>query len=79
MGLIHQVILQERNAIQKYLEDWVQVNLIKFNRVKCKVLHLGQGNPQYHYRLGVEWIESSPVEDFGIPVSEKLDMNQQCA
>ena len=28
---------------------------LKFNQVKCKVLHMGQGNSQYQYRLGGEW------------------------
>ena len=39
-----------------------QVNFMRFNKAKCKVLHLGQDNRHYQYKLGDERIECSPAK-----------------
>ena len=44
------------------LETWAQRNLMKCNKGKCRVLHLGRNNPMHQYRLGVDLLESNSVE-----------------
>lgn len=46
------------------------------NEAKCKLLYLGQVNPQYQYKLGGDGIESSPSEkNLGVLVDRRLNMS----
>jgi len=58
------------------LESWVERNMMKLNKGKCRVLHLGRNNPMHEYRLGADLLESSSVErDQAVLVDDRLTMS----
>ncbi|KAK4811153.1 hypothetical protein QYF61_019784 [Mycteria americana] len=71
--------LEGQEALQRdldRLEHWAIVNGMKFN----KILHLGWSNAGHKYKLGEEWLGSSPAErDLGVLVNSRLNRSQQCA
>ncbi|KAJ7421925.1 rna-directed dna polymerase from mobile element jockey-like [Pitangus sulphuratus] len=72
--------LHGRDAILRdldRLERWVPATeLTKFNKAEYEVLHLGQTNPQYQYRLEAELVKRNPAEkDLGILVDEKFGVS----
>ncbi|KAK4824906.1 hypothetical protein QYF61_021421 [Mycteria americana] len=73
--------LERQEALQRdldRLEHWAVINGMKFKKSKCQILHLGWSNAGHKYKLGEEWLESSPAErGLGVLVGSRLSRSQQ--
>ncbi|PKU47575.1 rna-directed dna polymerase from mobile element jockey-like [Limosa lapponica baueri] len=57
------------------LEKWANRNLMKFNRRKYKVPHLGRNNPSHQHTLKATHLENSFAEkDLGVLLDHKPAM-----
>ncbi|CAM5092187.1 unnamed protein product [Eretmochelys imbricata] len=75
-ALEHMIKIQ--NDLDK-LEKCSEIIRMKFNKNKCKVLHLGRNNQLHTYKMGNDCLGSNTVErDLGVIVDRKLNMSQQC-
>ena len=62
------------------LEEWTNRNLMKFNKGKSKILHLGRNKPLQQYTLGDDCLESSFVKKrLMLLVDNKVILSQHCS
>lgn len=63
------------DLISNWSKDW----LVKLNASKCKVMHFGNRNNKYEYRLNERLLEETTTErDLGVFISNDLKWAHQC-
>jgi len=55
-------LLERQSGQLQGMHCWAARNLMRFNKGKCRVLHLGRNNSMHQYRLGADLLESSSAE-----------------
>ena len=51
---------------------------MRFNKSKCRVLHLRRNNHMHEYRVGADLLERSSVEkDLGVLLSSRISLTGQ--
>ena len=60
--------------------SWSDKWLLNFNGDKCKVMHFGQNNVKYDYKLhGCNLINVTEEKDLGIIIANDLECAAQCS
>lgn len=60
-------------------EHWATINDMKFNKKKCRTLHLRCRNVGHKWKLGKEWLKHPCREGSGVLVNSRLSMYHQRA
>ena len=73
-------VKQLQNSIDEMYE-WTTKWLLKFNKQKCKIVHLGKNNKKYDYFIGtgedrIKLEESDLEKDLGIYIDPELNFKK---
>ena len=67
---------EDINQVRQWSEKWQ----LPFNETKCKVLHIGPGNPLQTYSMQDRTLESTSLEkDLGVQMDQDLKFRKQAA
>ena len=59
------------------LESRAERNLMRLNKLKCRIQHLGRNNHTHEYRLGADLLERCSVEkDLCVLMDSRLAVSQ---
>jgi hypothetical protein len=62
------------NKLSEWTSDWS----INFTEDKCKVMHIGNNNPQNQYKMNDHILEKTIIEkDLGVLISSDLDLKHK--
>ena len=82
---VGQVMVNEEDRLKLQsaldaLSDWAVTWRTFFNVKKCKIMHLGNKNPEHLFNMGGETLGSTEEEkDIGVTVTSNLKPTAQCA